>query len=308
MSYKFDSLIIILNKIDSGGQVTLNSLLDEIQVKERTMFRYIKTLQVAGFPIYYDRKRESYAFVEGYSLRKPNITLAEGLALALAKNVLKSFSDGIEASIESIEKKLAVKSNIKTAHLVVKTEETICPASNYLNDIHEAILNFQRIELTYNALSSGESTTRKIDPYYLLHHDGFWHVRGYCHLREEFRLFALDRISLLRTLREYFVPVEIAQEEELSLAFGNVLDGEPVNVVLRFDKSSKEFLLRKKWHPSQQTKELKDGRLEMTFTVGGTVAISYWINKWIPWVEVIKPKFLRTDFKKRLLEAAGKNQ
>ncbi|HOD75046.1 MAG TPA: HTH domain-containing protein, partial [Syntrophorhabdaceae bacterium] len=67
MSYKFDSLLIILNRIDSGKRVTADSLMEELEVSKRTVHRYITTLQTANFPIEYDRERRTYAFTGGYT-------------------------------------------------------------------------------------------------------------------------------------------------------------------------------------------------------------------------------------------------
>ena len=47
MSYKFDSLIIILRKLDNRKKVTIDSLKDELEVSERTAYRYLRTLQTA---------------------------------------------------------------------------------------------------------------------------------------------------------------------------------------------------------------------------------------------------------------------
>src|SRR5208282_5910373 len=119
MSYKFDSLIIILNKIDSGESVTVNSLINDLEVSERTTHRYIKTLQVAGFPIGYNRLKGSYAFDEGYSLRKPNLSVEEMLALVLAKKVLRNFGSGIDKSISSIENKLLSEKADLPKHIIL---------------------------------------------------------------------------------------------------------------------------------------------------------------------------------------------
>jgi len=82
----------------------------------------------------------------------------------------------------------------------------------------------------------------------------------------------------------------------LSGAFGAFLDGDPVDVVLRFDEEYKPLILRKKWHASQQVRELTDGRFDVTFTVNGTMGIRKWIYQWMPHVEVVAPKELRDLF------------
>ncbi|MGO9613894.1 MAG: helix-turn-helix transcriptional regulator [Dissulfurispiraceae bacterium] len=305
MSYKFDSLISILKKLDQREKVTVQSLTHDLEVSERTAYRYILTLQVAGFPITYNREKQSYVFFEDFSLGKPNLTLEETLALALSKNLLKSFGQTMANSINSIEDKLAVKKAEIPKHIIFSTEMIPPSVETYLRAIHQAIGNFQRIDLTYKSLYADEKTCRKVEPYYLFYEESLWHLRAYCYLREDFRTFSLDRIESLTVLDEYFVPKRISSEE-LSSSFGPFIDGDPVEVVLRFDPDIKQYIIRKKWHQSQKTKELADGKLEVRFLVNGIEGIRYWIYRWIPDVEVLKPKELKALFKSDIQKAAKK--
>ena len=305
MSYKFDSLITILNRLDRRETVTVASLMNDLEVSQRTAYRYIQTLQVAGFPIVYDRRKESYTFSENFSLRKPHLSVEETLAFALARNVLKGFGETLEKSFAGLEEKLSMKRPVMPAHIVLKSPDVPTPVGEWLGTLHHAIMNFQKTEITYDALGTGERTVRRVDPYYLFYQDGFWHLRAYCHLREEPRTFALDRIAALTVLDEHFIPGRITPHDELSGSFGPYVDGEPVKVVLRFDAEVKAHVLRRKWHESQKEKELPDGRLELRFTVNGTEGIRQWLSRWIPFVEVVEPVELRQavieDMKSNLL-------
>jgi predicted DNA-binding transcriptional regulator YafY len=303
MSYKFDSLIAVLNKIDSEEKVIVQSIKGALEISERTAYRYIQTLQVAGFPIHFDRKKNSYVFTEGYSLRKPVLSVEETLAFALAKKMLKGFGEGIEKSFHKIEEKLSKKKADPAKHIVLKGEVPSPEVGNYLQAIHSAIVNFKKIELQYKTLYSDRESIRLVDPYYLFYQDGFWHLRGYCHLREDFRTFALDRIISLRLLDQHYLPKRVTPEEDLSGAFGSVVDGKPVEVILRFDKEIKQYVLRKHWHESQKTSELKDGKLEVTFNVKGIEGIKEWIYRWLPHVEVVAPKKLKEAIKQDLKQA-----
>jgi len=307
MSFKFDSLMIILNKIDSGELVTVQFLSDEFGVGKRSIFRYINTLQVAGYPIFYDRLRERYCFSEGYSLKKPGLSLEEGLALALSKKVLEGFGNGLVESLNGIEEKLAGKKTGVSKTYIFSTGNPAPNAVQHIGVIHQAIVNFQRLELVYTGLYSKEKTCRKVDPYYLFFEDSFWYLRGYCRLREEFRTFALDQIRSLKILSEHFVPENISPEEELSGTFGTFVDGEPVEVVLRFQPEIKSQVLRKKWHPSQKEKQLKDGSLELRFTVNGWDGIKPWIYRWLPWVTVVSPKKLKEMVRKEITQALAQS-
>lgn len=300
MSYKFDSLMIILRKLNNKEKVTIESLKDELEVSERTAYRYLRTLQTALFPINYDRSKRSYVFDEGYSLVKPNLTLEETLALNLAKKTLGNLGIGMEKSIASIEEKLSLNKPNLPKHIVLKAKGLPPDVERHLSTIHRTINNYQRIELVYRSLHADEETVRRVDPYYLYFADDFWHLKGYCHLRKGFRTFALDRIQSLKVLNEHFIPENISPYEEISGAFGVMVDIEPVEVVLRFDKEIKPYVLRKKWHQSQKEKELKDGRVEVRFNVNGFDEIKQWIYRWLPYVEVIAPKELKKIVKEEL--------
>jgi predicted DNA-binding transcriptional regulator YafY len=306
MSYKFDSLMIILNKLDRNELVTVHSLMDELEISERSVHRYLQTLQVAGFPIHFDKKKGSYCFVEGYSLKRPNFSVEEVLAFALAKDALKNFGIDMEESLDSLEEKLAIKQPSTPGQIILKPQKPSAVIEGYLGKIYKAITNFQRIEITYKALYSNEESKRKLDPYYIFFPNGFWTLRAYCHLRKALRTFAFDRIISLKVLNEHFPPRNMPPEEELSSSFGAWLDAEIENIVLRFDGPSVPLILRRKWHQSQKVRELKDGRIEVSFRVNGLKDIKPWIYRWIPHVEVIRPKKLKDTIKQDLKQAVKK--
>lgn len=308
MSYKFDSLIMILNKLDGGEVVTVESLVNDLEMSRRTIYRYIETLRIAGFPINFNRKEERYTFDHGYRLRKPNLTIDEILAFALAKKLLCNLGTGMEQSLSSIEDKLSVKEAKLPRHIVLKPESPSYQVQSYLGQLHNAIMNFQKIRITYAALHSQQESTRSIDPHYLFFNNGFWYLRGYCQTSEAFRTFALDRIKSLEVLDEYFIPKQISPDDELSSSFGTWLDGENEEVVLIFDREVKSQVLRKKWHKNQIEQELQDGRLELRFNVKGLGGMKRWIYQWIPHVEVVAPIDLRKDFLVELKKSIRKNK
>jgi predicted DNA-binding transcriptional regulator YafY len=54
--------------------------------------------------------------------------------------------------------------------------------------------------------SSGEKSSRKIEPHRLVLKESNWYIQGYCTFRGEFRIFKLSRISSLEILDETFIP------------------------------------------------------------------------------------------------------
>ncbi len=118
----------------------------------------------------------------------------------------------------------------------------------------------------------------------------------------------MDRIGKVTLLSETFLPQGMDPEEELIGAFGPVVDGEPVEVVLRFDPECRPYLERKKWHGSQRQRVLRDGRLELRFTVKGLEGITPWIYRWLPRVEVVAPLRLRKSMRADLMKALTRFQ
>jgi predicted DNA-binding transcriptional regulator YafY len=293
VSYKFDSLIQILNILDRKEKVTVQSLMDDLRIAERSVYRYITTLRNADIPITYDREKGTYAFDQGYSLSRPDLSTEEILAFSLARKLLGNLGPGMGNTLDKMQNKLSIKKTEPFKHIVIAPEEMPEKVGLYLVSLHQAAKNFQRIDLVYKALYSDEMTKRQVDPYYLFFQEDFWYFRGYCHLRKEFRTFALDRIASMKLLDHYFVPQRIPAEEEIAGTFGSYVDGDPVEVVLRFDEEIKPHVLRRKWHNTQRDKALDDGRLEFVFTVNGLEGIKQWIYKWLPHVEVVSPQELR---------------
>lgn len=94
---KIDLLLIIIKKLDSSEIITASQLAHDLSVSERTIYRYLDTLQKTGHPIYFDREVKSYRFVDSYKLRRPKSTQDILSALELRKQMLRSSSAGIAA-------------------------------------------------------------------------------------------------------------------------------------------------------------------------------------------------------------------
>lgn len=65
---KIDALTAILKKLDTGEQVTAELLAQDFNVGIRTIYRYLNHLQAAGYPIYYDKEKRSYRFLNNFRL------------------------------------------------------------------------------------------------------------------------------------------------------------------------------------------------------------------------------------------------
>ncbi len=307
LSYKLETMIKILNKINRGDKVNAKSLADDFRVTRRTMERYIETLRHAGVPIQYDRSRGCYVFGEGYSLRKADLNEEETLVFALAKSMLKQFGGKTGKILDTIEKKIGTGNTVLPKHIVLG--ECVLPpvVEEHLKRLNTAISDSHQVQIDYRATYKNEERScRIVDPYYLLFKENMWYLRAFCRLRKDFRTFALDMIDSLTVLDKHFLKqTELIPKDELAGAFHVVMGGDPIDVVLRFDEKKKAYL-RRKFTPNQTGKELPDGRLEVRLQVPSFVGLKPWLYGWIPNVEVVEPKELREEMRKDVDEAANR--
>lgn len=74
------------------------------------------------------------------------------------------------------------------------------PQIDILPLLEEAIAQNSDIRITYLAAGSGQRTIRRLTPYWLEIQYGTLYLNAWCHLREEERIFRLDRIEACEIL------------------------------------------------------------------------------------------------------------
>jgi predicted DNA-binding transcriptional regulator YafY len=308
MSDKFDAMMLILNKLNMREEVTLQSLMEDLQVGDRSVYRYIETLRRADYPIEYDQQCRRYAFPKGYTLGKIGLSTEEDLLFNLGREMLKGLGGRTQKVLDGLAKKIGEKKCLPK-HIRISVNEQSPQVEQYLNDLNCAITDFLRVKLRYRTAGrENEESCRTIEPLYLYFDNGSWYVRAYCRMRKEMRLFNLIQITSLEILQgDYFIPKpeEGSPSYEAQKAFGAFIDGPMTDISLRFDKSCAPFITRQKWHPSQKIKKLSDGRLELTMTIPGITSVKHWIFQYLPHVEVLSPKELREEVARDLSTALG---
>ncbi len=307
MKGKIDRLLKILNLLDRDENCTVEVLARELGVTRRSVFRYLASLQEMEFPVYFDEGHRTYRFSEGFKLKKALLETDEILALALAKKMLSFLGSRLDQAMHKLERKLLETAapsptgrRLATAPIILPPQEK--PAFDHpeklLKDLSLACLDHYLVHLTYHSLYADELTHRDVEPYYLFFTpDGYWMLRAYCRMRADWRTFALDRIREWEVLERPFLPRIRGPEleEDLGKGFADYMDGETVQVVVRFSPEIRPHLERKIWHPTQKNQILSDGWLEISFDTPGIEALKSWLYRWIPHFQVIRPKFLHDE-------------
>jgi len=164
--------------------------------------------------------------------------------------------------------------------------------------VNRAISQRRRLDMTYRAMRDRAETSRRVAPYRLLFFDGAFYLIGYCGLRQDIRVFALDRIRRLDLTDEPFdLPADMILDDFLKSSFGVFL-GPPTKVRVRFAAEIAGYIAEKTWHASQKLRPQKDGSMIFEAEVAGTEEIKRWILTWGARAIVLAPEFLRQEIRR----------
>ncbi|WP_125114895.1 helix-turn-helix transcriptional regulator [Agathobaculum sp. Marseille-P7918] len=203
---KMDRLIGILSLLLQRDKVTAPELAAHFEVSRRTIQRDIESLCRAGIPIATTQGAGGgISILEGYRVDRTVLTAPEMQAILAGLRSLDSVS-GTRRYAQLMEKLSAGTSGLVPggAHMLIDLSswyKTSLPPK--IERIQHAIEQHRTIRFTYFS-PKGESE-RTVEPYYLVFHWSAWYVWGWCGLRQDFRLFKLNRMTDLAS-GEPFVP------------------------------------------------------------------------------------------------------
>jgi predicted DNA-binding transcriptional regulator YafY len=206
-------LLSMLELLQARGRMDGPELARRLEVGERTVRRYVAMLKEMGVPVESERGRYgSYALRPGFKL--PPMMFTDEEALALALGLLSARRLGLSGAAPAVEGALAKLERVMPEGLRERVrvfEETVVPAispptlpaGETVVIVSEAVRERRQVRMRYRSEPSKE-TERKVDPYAVIHKEGYWYTVGYCHLRRGRRLFRLDRVLEAEALRETF--------------------------------------------------------------------------------------------------------
>jgi predicted DNA-binding transcriptional regulator YafY len=275
----------------------------------RNCFRDLQVLCHAGVPIYNDN---GYRLLEISGLKKIALTFEEALALIYGIKLLEKQRGPIQAGTELKEKLLELLPN-QLRHEIEDYQKQFEVSANSAIDyskagglfkrLNEAIRQQQNLAMEYYSFASGELKNRIIDPYQIVYRDGFWYLVAYCHLREEIRLFRVDRIRKLDFTDGHFTKSEAFDLESYLGSAWQMERGAEYTFSVRFWGAAARYLRETRFHPSQRILETSDGSLLFTAKACGLKSVTRWVLQFGGEAEVLEPVELRETVKNELLGA-----
>lgn len=208
---KAERLFQIMTLLRSRRRVvTAKQIAQQLEVSERTIYRDIQALSLSGMPI------ESEAGV-GYRLRPgfsipPLMFEADELeALILGVRMVQGWSGpALGAAADSALQKIqAVLPDALHQSYVQQPEWLLVPdfsrerSSPHSDQIRESIKAREVLTLGYRD-EAGKVSERSVWPLGLVFWGRVWTLVAWCELRQDYRMFRLDRIQSLQVSARHF--------------------------------------------------------------------------------------------------------
>lgn len=220
---RLSRLTSILLQLQARRVVSATSLAAKYDVSTRTIYRDIKALELAGVPIQTEEGK-GYSLMEGYRLPPVMFSEDEANALITAEQlVLRNKDASLVAHYTSAATKIkavlrqATKDavNLLSERIVLGYNEAQDRSSDTLASLQKALTGFLVVEIEYRKQDAETHGWRAVEPFALLGNEQGWLLAARCRLRNDFRLFRLDRMRALRVRTENFTPHNLKLEDYL---------------------------------------------------------------------------------------------
>ena len=192
-------------------QMTAKELADTFEVSERTIYRDVDKLTMAGIPIYTNQgKHGGISILPNYVLDKSVLTIEEKKKIMESLNALNEVS--ASADNDSISKLRSFLGEQYQDWIEIEFSgwEHSVEDGLVFEQIKNAIMEHSYMEITYSGSREG-LVKRKIRPIKLCFKDQAWYLYAYCCLREDYRFFKLKRMSRITVLDKHFEPENVGK-------------------------------------------------------------------------------------------------
>jgi predicted DNA-binding transcriptional regulator YafY len=316
---RFDRITALLIQLQTRRVVKAQDIAERFNISLRTVYRDIRTLEEAGVPLY-GEAGVGYSLVEGYRLPPVMFTREEAIAFLTAEKLMEKFTDNvlqknytsamykIKAVLRGTEKDLV--ENLERNIVVKEQKRDKKPPENVLDILLKSIADKKAAQMVYKAFGNEDISERLVEPIGVFHEFEHWYTIAYCHLRQSYRQFRLDRILDLKL-------TTIAQQEHTSLKeYNDYRESSkklcPVQkAVIRVDKEMVPYLEERRHYMGFVSEKIHKDYVDMTFLSPYEDGLARWFIMFCDKAEIIEPQSLKDTvdllIEKMLKRSAGNN-
>jgi proteasome accessory factor B len=297
-------MLRIHQAIQAGQYPNTTKLARQLEVSTKTVQRDLEFMRDRlELPLEYHPQRFGYHYTQEVN-SFPTLQLTEGelFALLVAEKALQqyrgtNFERPLLSALRKMEQSLPETVSINLAELgeAISFRTRAEPVLNLqvFDALARAVSRHEQLELEYRKPGQPQPEPRLVDPYHLGNINGEWFLFGYDHLRKDIRTFVPARIKSVRLTGVRFERARgFSLEKRLKDSFGVHSGAGRYDVVLRFAAEVADYIREKRWHDSQELKELNGGGVELRLRLSSLGEVERWVLSWAGRAAVVRPKEL----------------
>lgn len=211
---KIDRLISMIMKLLEKNRISAKELANIFEVSERTIYRDIESINMAGIPIYsIPGVNGGFEILEQYKIDK-NVFSNTNLSLMLMglRNLSKLIQD--DSLVHTIAKINHLIPPDQSKEVELKSNQIHIDLSPWIGnkniqtniDIVKKALSEHRVLSFEYTDRYGSITKRTAEPYQLVLKSNQWYWYGYCLERRDYRLFRMSRVLIIHLEDNEFKP------------------------------------------------------------------------------------------------------
>ena len=207
-----DRLLSLLMLLQTQGRRTARDLAEELEVSERTIYRDIEALSIAGVPVYAVRGPGGGCdLLNSYRVSLTGLNEDEVQALFMVSIPAPLAQLGVSQKLKTALLKLTAAMSTTPQHLeqwvrqrihvdVVPWFQPEEPVP-HLGRLHQAVSQDRRIQLTYQ-LHFDAQATWMVDPYGLVTKAGVWYL--VCAREGKIRVYRVSKVLEVKAQDDHF--------------------------------------------------------------------------------------------------------
>lgn len=307
-------ILQVIRELDRVGGLDIYELAESHCASPKTIQRDLEAIDQAGLPLegtmdgkrkrwriaYKDKVKQISALLDASHYLALRVAMSPGAPMdtsSLVFATLQDLGEKIEnaigpkgrAQLEAIEECFAFH---ERATYREAQPDVLWPL---VGAIHDKRL----CDVTYRApRADAKDRTFEVLPLKVLAHQGALYLLCWIPKHENIGMLNLQRLRKLHPKDQRAKPPEGLDLTSLeTAAFGVFLTGKPTTYRLRFGKDFAPYIRERRWHPTQEMRELPDGSLELTFRCDASPEVGAWVQSWGEGVEVLEPEEMRGEMR-----------
>lgn len=309
---RLSRLVGIILHLQGRRLVRAEDIAEYFEVSVRTIYRDLRALEEAGLPLAAEAGK-GYSLVDGYNLPPVMFTQEEASALLIGGRLAehlgdKSLRPNVVSALMKINAVLPPERREFVERLrdatAVHLRRTFQEGDDKGNQtiLQESLATRRVVRIAYRSGRYDERTERDVEPLAVVYYADYWHMIGWCRLREDVRDFRADRIEQVEVLEEEFSP---RQDFDLKSHMRRFFEGGiGAEATVLFTRRAARHAGQRDYFGFTDEEECAEGVL-MRFTIASYQWFAHWILSFGPDARVLEPPELVETVRRMAEEIAG---